>query len=141
MSTTRALFMIGVAAELAGMHPQTLRMYERRGLIRPIRSRGGTRMYSLADVERLQRIQRMSEEGHNLLGIERVMELERSLESALDRVRALEQELVSQAAAATHEMDVLRRSLSTEIVHVRRPALPAPIIRPVIRRGWRGHAR
>ena len=77
----RGVFMISVAAELAEMHPQTLRMYEARGLIEPQRSPKGTRLYSQADVERLRRIQQMtSEEGLNLAGVETVLELERRLE-------------------------------------------------------------
>ena len=78
--------MISVAAELAEMHPQTLRMYEARGLIRPKRSPKNTRLYSQADVERLRRIQQMTnEEGLNLAGVETVLELERRLERMRDR--------------------------------------------------------
>src|SRR3954466_15794014 len=77
----RGVFMISVAAELAEMHPQTLRMYEARGLITPKRSPKNTRLYSQSDVERLRRIQQMtSEEGLNLAGVETVLELERRLE-------------------------------------------------------------
>src|SRR5207248_10378143 len=83
VSTNRGVFMISVAAELAQMHPQTLRMYEARGLIEPKRSPKNTRLYSLADVERLRRIQRMTaEDGLNLAGVETVLELERELEAA-----------------------------------------------------------
>ena len=128
----RAVFMIGVAAELAGMHPQTLRMYERRGLLRPTRSKGGTRLYSQRDVERLRRIQAMSESGLNLTGIERVLELERALDDALARVRALESEMLAQAASAMRELETMRRSLSTEIVHIRRGGPPAPVVRPIV---------
>jgi MerR family transcriptional regulator, heat shock protein HspR len=71
----RGVFMISVAAELAEMHPQTLRMYEARGLITPQRSAGRTRLYSQADVERLRRIQQMTEEGLNLAGVETVLEM------------------------------------------------------------------
>jgi len=131
----RAVFMIGIAAELAGMHPQTLRMYERRGLLRPSRSKGGTRLYSQADVARLRRIQEMSETGLNLAGIEQVLELERALEAALARIRALETEMLAQASAAMHELDSLRRSLSTEIVHVPRGGGGlVPLVKPIIRR-------
>src|SRR5918911_2633528 len=77
----RGVFMISVAAELADMHPQTLRMYEARGLITPKRSPKNTRLYSQRDVERLRRIQKLTtEEGLNLAGVETVLELERSLE-------------------------------------------------------------
>jgi DNA-binding transcriptional MerR regulator len=87
----RGVFMISVAAELAEMHPQTLRMYETRGLIEPKRSPKGTRLYSQADVERLRRIQAMTTElGLNLAGVERVLELEEQLERASRRLEALE---------------------------------------------------
>ena len=83
--------MISVAAELAEMHPQTLRMYEARGLIEPKRSPKGTRLYSQQDVERLRRIQEMTTElGMNLAGVERVFELEDQLERMRDKVAALE---------------------------------------------------
>jgi MerR family transcriptional regulator/heat shock protein HspR len=87
----RGVFMISVAAELAHMHPQTLRMYEARGLINPKRSPKNTRLYSQRDVERLQRIQRMtSEEGLNLAGVETVLEMEERVEemrAELERMR------------------------------------------------------
>lgn len=130
---SRPLYMIGIAAELAGMHPQTLRMYERRGLVSPSRSKGGTRLYSQADVARLQRVQQMSETGLNLTGIERVMDMERALDQALARVRALEAEVLAQAAAAMRELETMRRSLSTELVHMRRGGPPARIVKPIIR--------
>ena len=87
----RGVFMISVAAELADMHPQTLRMYETRGLIEPQRSPKGTRLYSQADVDRLRRIQEMTNElGLNLAGVERVLVLEEQLERATRRLEALE---------------------------------------------------
>ena len=96
----RGVFMISVAAELAEMHPQTLRMYEARGLIEPKRSPKGTRLYSQEDVERLRRIQEMTSElGLNLAGVERVLEMEEKLERAQRRVEALE------ARAAEHFTD------------------------------------
>lgn len=79
IDSDRGVFMISVAAELAHMHPQTLRMYEARGLIRPKRSPKNTRLYSQRDVERLQRIQQLTAEGLNLAGVERVLTLERRL--------------------------------------------------------------
>lgn len=130
---TRPVYMIGIAAELAGMHPQTLRMYERRGLISPSRTSGGTRLYSQADVARLRRVQEMSETGLNLTGIERVLDMERALDQALSRVRALEAEMLRQAAEAMNELEAMRRSLSTEIVHIRRGGPPARIVRPIIK--------
>lgn len=72
----QAVYVISVAAELAGMHPQTLRIYERRGLVRPARTQGGNRRYSDADIELLQRIADLAEQGMNLEGIRRVMQLE-----------------------------------------------------------------
>jgi MerR family transcriptional regulator/heat shock protein HspR len=91
VSSDRGVFMISVAAELADMHPQTLRMYEQRGLIEPKRSPKGTRLYSQEDVERLRRIQQMTAElGLNLAGVEKVLELEEQLERMRRRVAALE---------------------------------------------------
>ncbi len=93
----RGVFMISVAAELADMHPQTLRIYESRGLIQPKRSPKNTRLYSQRDVERLRRIQRMtSEEGLNLAGVETVLALEERVEKMrveLERARRRAQEL------------------------------------------------
>jgi MerR family transcriptional regulator/heat shock protein HspR len=88
---TRPLFMISIAAQLAAMHPQTLRVYERRGLLQPQRSAKNTRLYSLADVERLCRIQELTDFGLNLAGVERVLALESQLAvmaGQLDRLRA-----------------------------------------------------
>ena len=81
---TQAVYVISVAAELAGMHPQTLRIYERRGLVQPARTQGGNRRYSDADIEVLRRISELAESGMNLEGIRRVMELE----AENDRLRA-----------------------------------------------------
>jgi MerR family transcriptional regulator, heat shock protein HspR len=83
----RGVFMISVAAELAHMHPQTLRMYEARGLIEPQRSPKNTRLYSQRDVELLRRIQQLTAEGLNLAGVERVLALERRLEELERRAR------------------------------------------------------
>ncbi len=91
VSIDRGVFMISVAAELAEMHPQTLRMYEARGLIEPKRSPKGTRLYSQADVERLRRIQQMTVElGMNLAGVERVLELEEQIGRMQRKVESLE---------------------------------------------------
>ena len=91
VSSDRGVFMISVAAELAEMHPQTLRMYEQRGLIEPKRSPKGTRLYSHEDVEKLRRIQQMTAElGLNLAGVEKVLELEEQLERTRRKVAALE---------------------------------------------------
>lgn len=88
----QAVYVISVAAELSGMHPQTLRIYERRGLVQPARTEGGNRRYSDADIERLQRISDLAEQGMNLEGIRRVMELEAEnarLRDELTRARAV----------------------------------------------------
>ena len=91
LTAGRGVFMISVAAELAEMHPQTLRMYEQRGLITPKRSAKGTRLYSQDDVERLRRIQQMTVElGMNLAGVERVLEMEALLERHSRRIEQLE---------------------------------------------------
>ena len=93
VSEDQGVFMISVAAELAEMHPQTLRMYEARGLIEPRRSPKGTRLYSHADVERLRRIQEMTAElGMNLAGVERVFELESELERMAQRLEEMERQ-------------------------------------------------
>src|SRR6185312_408115 len=107
---------ISVAAELAEMHPQTLRMYEQRGLIEPKRSPKGTRLYSHADVERLRRIQQMTAElGMNLAGVERVFELEEQLDSMTVKVRRLEKR-ANELAREVERLEALRRELRAEIV-------------------------
>jgi MerR family transcriptional regulator/heat shock protein HspR len=108
--------MISVAAELAEMHPQTLRMYEARGLIEPKRSPKGTRLYSHKDVERLRRIQEMTAElGMNLAGVERVFELEEQLESMTRKVKALEQR-AGELKAEVERLERLRRELRADLV-------------------------
>ena len=108
--------MISVAAELADMHPQTLRMYEARGLIEPKRSPKGTRLYSHEDVERLKRIQEMTAElGMNLAGVERVFELEEQLESMSRKVEALERR-ARELKAEVERLEALRSQLRAEIV-------------------------
>ena len=116
LGSDRGVFMISVAAELADMHPQTLRMYEARGLIEPKRSPKGTRLYSQADVQRLRRIQEMTAElGMNLAGVERVFELEQQLEATSRKVAALEKR-AAQLAAEVKRLEALRRELRAEIV-------------------------
>ncbi|HMJ77377.1 MAG TPA: helix-turn-helix transcriptional regulator [Iamia sp.] len=91
MTTTRAVYVISVAAELAGVHPQTLRIYERKGLVDPARTPGGSRRYSDDDIALLQRIQELTNEGLNLAGVQRVLELEaqvHQLRADLDDARA-----------------------------------------------------
>jgi MerR family transcriptional regulator/heat shock protein HspR len=98
-SRDHAVYVISVAAELAGMHPQTLRIYERRGLVQPARTQGGNRRYSDIDIDRLRRISELAAEGMNLEGIRRVM----SLELEVGRLRAENEELRSLAADALAE--------------------------------------
>lgn len=112
----RGVFMISVAAELAEMHPQTLRTYESRGLITPQRSPKGTRLYSHEDVERLRRIQAMTVElGMNLAGVERVLALEAELAAARERVAALERRARRLSAEITR-LETLRRELRADLV-------------------------
>jgi MerR family transcriptional regulator/heat shock protein HspR len=113
----RGVFMISVAAELADMHPQTLRMYEARGLIEPKRSPKGTRLYSQEDVERLRRIQEMTSElGLNLAGVERVLELEEQLERATRRLEQLERRSAEMRAEMEAEIERVRKSFKAELV-------------------------
>jgi MerR family transcriptional regulator/heat shock protein HspR len=112
VSSDRGVFMISVAAELAEMHPQTLRMYEQRGLIEPKRSPKGTRLYSHEDVERLRRIQEMTNElGLNLAGVEHVLRLEQELERSRRRVEALERRAAELQAQMAQEIEAVRREL------------------------------
>jgi MerR family transcriptional regulator, heat shock protein HspR len=113
----RGVFMISVAAELAEMHPQTLRMYEARGLITPKRSPKNTRLYSQADVERLRRIQRMTgEEGLNLAGVETVLELERRLERMRSDMARMRKRAAEMESRMTTELERLRKSMGGELV-------------------------
>src|ERR1700678_2335128 len=117
VSSDRGVFMISVAAELAEMHPQTLRMYEARGLIEPSRSPKGTRLYSQDDVERLRRIQQMTAElGLNLAGVERVLALDAELDEAHARLSALEQSAEHARIDMAAELEQIRRSFRAEIV-------------------------
>ena len=94
MIDERPRYMISVAAELVGMHPQTLRMYEQKGLVRPKRTAGNTRLYSEADLERLRLIQRLTTQlGLNLAGVEAVLDLEEQLQRMHDRMERLEREM------------------------------------------------
>ena len=117
----RPLYMISVAAELAGVHPQTLRIYERKMLIRPTRSPGGTRLYSEADIERLRLIQRLTqEEGVNLAGVMRILELQlemERLEAQLAEAEALASRTERRLA---EEIQKVRQSMRADIVHVPR---------------------
>jgi MerR family transcriptional regulator/heat shock protein HspR len=117
---TGGFYLIGIVAELAGMHPQTLRLYERRGLIQPSRSAGRTRRYSDADLARLRRIQALSEAGLNIAGIERVLDLERQLADAAEGLAALGQQLETARKEHRAELERVRRSMRAEVVLVTR---------------------
>ena len=122
VTRTRGVFMISVAAELAEMHPQTLRMYEQRGLISPQRSPKGTRLYSQEAVDRLRRIQELTcELGMNLAGVERVFELEDQLERMQARVRTLEAKAEALAREMESELEEVRRSFRAELVRYEAP--------------------
>ena len=113
----RGVYMISVAAELAGMHPQTLRIYEARGLIAPKRSPKNTRLYSDEDVQRLRRIQELTTElGMNLAGVERVFELEEELQRMRRRMRNLERHAQRAQQDLEREIDRVRRSFKRELV-------------------------
>jgi MerR family transcriptional regulator, heat shock protein HspR len=136
----RGVFMISVAAELADMHPQTLRMYEARGLIEPQRSPKGTRLYSQDDVERLRRIQEMTTDlGMNLAGVERVFELEDKLDRLQHKVELLERRAESlQAEIGAREAEIerleeIRRSVRAELVRYEAPGTALIPVRRVRR--------
>src|SRR4051794_5870907 len=113
----RGVFMISVAAELAEMHPQTLRMYEARGLITPKRSPKNTRLYSQSDVERLRRIQRMTnDEGLNLAGVETVLQLEQRLERMRSEMARMRKRAAQMESKMTEELERLRKSIGGELV-------------------------
>jgi MerR family transcriptional regulator, heat shock protein HspR len=112
----RGVFMISVVAELANMHPQTLRVYEARGLIEPQRSPKGTRLYSQDDVEQLRRIQELTADlGLNLAGVERVLEQEAELEEMHARIEQLELEALHAQVRLAEELEQVRRSFRAEL--------------------------
>jgi MerR family transcriptional regulator, heat shock protein HspR len=113
---TRPLFMISIAAELAAMHPQTLRMYERRGLLQPRRSAKNTRLYSPADVERLRRIQELTEFGLNLAGVERVLALESELAVMAAQLDRLQTELARAGDELRDQVRAVERSFHHDLV-------------------------
>jgi len=116
VETDRGVFMISVAAKLADMHPQTLRMYEARGLIEPQRSPKGTRLYSQQDVERLRRIHEMTAElGLNLAGVERVLRLEQEIEAMHERIEEIELKALHAQVRLAEELEEVRRSFRAEL--------------------------
>jgi MerR family transcriptional regulator, heat shock protein HspR len=128
VSSDHGVFMISVAAELADMHPQTLRMYEQRGLITPKRSPKGTRLYSQEDVDRLRRIQEMTAElGLNLAGVDKVLALEEDLERARKRVAALEKRIRQAQSEMEAELERVRKSFRAELVPIKHTGALIPI--------------
>jgi MerR family transcriptional regulator/heat shock protein HspR len=116
---TRPRYMISVAADFVSMHPQTLRMYEAKGLVRPARTPGGTRLYSESDIERLRLIQRLTTElGLNLAGVEHVLRLQDELNRMRARMERLERELRAEIAS-------VHRSYKREVVVYQPPQHPA----------------
>lgn len=113
-SDDRGVYIISVAAELAGVHPQTLRIYERKGLLNPTRTAGNTRRYSEHDIERLQAIQRLTQEfGVNLAGVKMIVEMQNELERMRRKMEAMARELERARRAAAERM---RREAETAIV-------------------------
>ncbi len=112
----RAVFVISVAAELAGMHPQTLRIYERKGLIDPYRTPGGTRRYSQEDIERLKLISELTGQGLNLEGVKQVLELQDEVERLRTKVDRMEERLDALTAEAERRVKEVHRSYRSEIV-------------------------
>ena len=120
VETDRGVFMISVAAELADMHPQTLRMYEARGLVEPKRSPKGTRLYSQQDVEKLRRIHEMTGElGLNLAGVQRVLDLESEVQSMHAHIEELELQALHAQVQLAEELEEVRRSFRAELVPYR----------------------
>ena len=118
-----AVFVISVAAELAGMHPQTLRIWERRGLVDPFRTPGGTRRYSQADIERLALIQELTEQGLNLEGVKRVLAMQKRIAGLENENASLRSQLAEERAAAARAVRQVHHSYRREIV-VRNPLPP-----------------
>lgn len=115
------VYMISVAAELSGLHPQTLRIYERKHLVQPQRSAGNTRLYSEADIERLQLIHRLTqEEGVNLAGVTRIIELQREIDRLQEEVEAAHSELTQTERRIAEEVRKLQTSMRGGMVHVPR---------------------
>lgn len=125
----RAVYVISIAAELAGVHPQTLRIYERKGLLEPARTVGGSRRYSEADINLLRRIQELTDEGLNLAGVKRVLELEA-------RLARLESELAQSRVEAARVVDETHRSYRRDLVPMRQAVTrfdePARVLRRLI---------
>ena len=122
----RALYIISVAAELAGVHPQTLRIYERKGLIEPSRTEGRSRRYSDRDIALLQRIQELTNDGVSLAGVRRILELEAELEALRDQVATLDDALARARTDLEAAVRDVHRSYRRELVPVSRAVVRVP---------------
>jgi MerR family transcriptional regulator/heat shock protein HspR len=121
----RALYIISVAAELAGVHAQTLRIYERKGLIEPSRTQGGSRRYSDRDIALLRRIQELTTDGVSLAGVRKVLELESELEDARDRIAELEADVEDLRRDLRERIEAVHRQYRRALVPVKPPVVPA----------------
>jgi len=119
MADTRGLYVISVAAELAGVHPQTLRIYERKGLLSPERTSGRSRRYSDQDIALLRRIQELTNEGISLLGVQRILALEEELESARERARRLETRVDALKQEMEQRVEAAHQQYRRELVPLR----------------------
>ena len=140
----RPVYMIGVAAELIGVHPQTLRMYEQRGLLCPRKSLKNTRLYSQEDVELGRHIQRLTQEmGTNLAGVERILDLERKVVALEAENAGLREELDRQEAEHVRAVEKVHRSYKKELVPLPRGeiVLRSSTVRDSVRSGGRGRGR
>jgi len=123
----RAVYIISVAAELAGVHPQTLRIYERKGLLEPARTTGGSRRYSQADIDHLRRIQDLTDEGLNLAGVKKVLALEA-------HIAALEAALIQSRVEMSVAVEETHRSYRRDLVPLRQSVAPFANAAEVLRR-------
>jgi MerR family transcriptional regulator/heat shock protein HspR len=126
MDDQRALYIISVAAELAGVHPQTLRIYERKGLIEPSRTEGRSRRYSDRDIALLQRIQELTNEGVSLAGVRKILDLEAELAALHDRIDALEAALADAREERQAAVRDVHRSYRRDLVPVSRTVMRLP---------------
>lgn len=120
----RAVYIISVAAELAGVHPQTLRIYERKGLLRPKRTAGNTRRYSERDIERLQMIQELTQRGVNLAGVKMIMELQTEVEKAHRRLEEMSRQLQRTRRILREETERQADQRRGDLVPLRSARLP-----------------
>jgi MerR family transcriptional regulator/heat shock protein HspR len=119
MADTRALYVISVAAELAGVHPQTLRIYERKGLLEPARTSGRSRRYSDEDIELLRRIQELTTEGVSLVGVQRILALESELRATLQQVTQLQEQVDALQREVNDRVAAAHRQYKHELVPLR----------------------